>query len=381
MLMVTHRCNLNCTYCYETHKDGEEMSFDLAKAILLAEFESVANGDKFDEIEIDFMGGEPLMNFPLIKRLVEWLESDSPPVPYVCFASTNGTLLDEDMKRWFERHKSSICLGLSYDGDASIQATNRGEKTTGIDYAFFRRLWPRQSFKFTISKEGLPNLAQAFIDAHEKGFWLAGSLAQGLDWTPQDAQVYLEQLRILYRFYLDNPTVRPVNLLTRLLLTEDSRQRKQCKFCGTGEYMQTYDTDGNAYGCHMFTSIVCGEDHKIPGADVDWDDPNIAEDVFCANCCIKNFCPTCMGFNYHYRGNLATRDKRLCNMVLAEAVASCEFQLERLALGDELRTADDAVFAKCALKARRVLAQFDVEKSISPFIGDFSEKEGKEVRK
>ncbi len=382
MLMVTHRCNLNCTYCYETHKDNREMSFDMAKSILLKEFEFVNNSDKFKEIEIDFMGGEPLINFPLIKQIVEWLDDEPPPVPYICFASTNGTLLDDEMKAWCERHRSSLYLSVSYDGYGSIQAINRGDKTNEIDYDFFRRLWPEQTFKFTISKDGLPNLAKSFIDAHKKGYLLAGSLAQGLEWNANDAKVYLEQLRILYNFYLDNLNVKPVNLLTRFILVENSQcQRKQCKFCGTGDYMQTYDTDGNSYGCHMFTSIVCGEDKKITTTDIDWHDPRIAEDDFCTNCCIKNFCPTCMGFNYHYRGNLASRDKRFCNMVLAEAIASCEFQMNRLAICDELITVDDAVFAKTALNAYRILGQFDVEKSIPPFMSDVSNMEGKEVMK
>lgn len=382
MLMVTHRCNLNCTYCYETHKDNKEMSFDMAKSILVREFEFVKESEKFDELEIDFMGGEPLMNFSLIKRIVEWLDSEPPHVPYICFASTNGTLLDDGMKNWFSRYRSSICLGVSYDGYGSIQSINRGEVTNGIDYNFFRALWPTQYFKFTISKEGLPNLARSFIEAHKNGFLMAGSLAQGLDWNANDAKVYLEQLRILYNFYLENLDVKPVNLLTRFILIEPQhQQRRQCKFCGTGEYMQTYDIDGSAYGCHMFTSIVCGEDKKIFTSDIDWNDTNIAEDDFCANCCIKNFCPTCMGFNYHYRGNLASRDKRLCNMILAEAIASCEFQMKRLTICDDLRTVNDAVFAKFALAAYPVLSQFDVEKSIAPFVDDFPNEEGKEVRK
>lgn len=375
MLMVTHRCNLNCTYCYETHKDDREMSFDMAKTILLREFDFVKASDRFDEIEIDFMGGEPLMNFDLIRRVVEWLEEEPPPVPYICFGSTNGTLLDDDKKQWFERHRSSVCLGVSYDGEGAIQAINRGEKAESIDYEFFRRLWPSQYFKFTISKEGLASLANSFIAAHKNGYLLSGSLAQGLDWNVNDAKIYLEQLRALYRFYLENTNVRPVNLLTRFLLIEKESQRNQCKFCGTGEYMQTYDTDGSAYGCHMFTSIVCGEERKISSQDIDWRDPSIAEDEFCEDCCIKNFCPTCMGFNYHYRGDLASRDKRFCNMILAEAIASCEFQMMRLSLDDELRTVQDAVVAKCALNAYRVLRQFDVGSSSAPFVDDFSKKE------
>ena len=101
MLRITHKCNLNCTYCYETHKDGQEMSFAMAKTILMKEFDFVERSDKFDEIEIDFMGGEPLMNFPLIKQVVEWIEGNTPRIPYICFMTSNGTLFSSEIKEWF----------------------------------------------------------------------------------------------------------------------------------------------------------------------------------------------------------------------------------------------------------------------------------------
>ena len=104
MLMVTHACNLNCTYCYETHKRNAYMDTDLAKEIILREAQFVSDSDNFDEIEIDFMGGEPLMNFPLIKSVVEWLEGGVIPVPWLCFATTNGTLLTDEIKDWLREH-------------------------------------------------------------------------------------------------------------------------------------------------------------------------------------------------------------------------------------------------------------------------------------
>ncbi len=58
MLMVTHGCNLNCTYCYEKFKNGaKRMSIDLAKEIILKEIEIVKADERFEELEVDFMGG------------------------------------------------------------------------------------------------------------------------------------------------------------------------------------------------------------------------------------------------------------------------------------------------------------------------------------
>jgi sulfatase maturation enzyme AslB (radical SAM superfamily) len=54
------------------------MTFETAKRLLRAEFSFERSSPDFDEIEIDFMGGEPFMNFPLIRQVVEWLECEPP---------------------------------------------------------------------------------------------------------------------------------------------------------------------------------------------------------------------------------------------------------------------------------------------------------------
>ncbi|MBR4383744.1 MAG: 4Fe-4S cluster-binding domain-containing protein, partial [Selenomonadaceae bacterium] len=137
MLMVTHACNLNCTYCYESHKKNVYMDTNLAKEIISREAQFVHDSDQFDEMEIDFMGGEPFMNFPLIKSVVEWLEQGVISVPWICFASTNGTLITDEIKAWLREHKDSINLGASYDGTGQMQSTNRGTDKYNLDLEFF----------------------------------------------------------------------------------------------------------------------------------------------------------------------------------------------------------------------------------------------------
>ena len=118
MLMVTHACNLNCSYCYEHYKKNVYMDTNLAKDIISREAQFVKDSDQFDELEIDFMGGEPFMNFPLIKNVVEWLETGVIDIPWICFATTNGTLLTDKIKSWLREHKETINLGASYDGNS-----------------------------------------------------------------------------------------------------------------------------------------------------------------------------------------------------------------------------------------------------------------------
>ena len=367
MLMVTHACNLNCSYCYEPYKKSVYMSLDLAKDIIAHESQFVKESEQFDELEIDFMGGEPFMNFTLIKSVVEWLETGIISVPWICFATTNGTLLTDEIKDWLREHKETINLGASYDGNSQMQSTNRGTDKYDLDLDFFHELWPHQAFHMTISKETLPTLAEGVLDIQERGYEVEAALAEGIDWTIEDALTYREQLCLLKDAYLKNNALTPLNRLSRFLnvFKLPAVKKVQRKWCGTGKYMATYDIDGKKYGCHMFTPLVCGNKALLADA-VEWDSPELTVDAYCKNCVLRNFCPTCAGFNYKCRGHIAVRDKRYCPMILAEAITACEFQVELVAVMDKLDK-KDAQHGQAALEAYKVLHHLDIEKSQSPY--------------
>ncbi|HSQ41212.1 MAG TPA: hypothetical protein VLM37_02905, partial [Fibrobacteraceae bacterium] len=129
----------------------------------------------------------------------------------------------------------------------------------------------------------------------------------------------------------------------------------------------TYDVDGRSYGCHMFSPVVLGEKEALEKSRVDWSCENIAEDPRCRDCCLKNYCPTCMGFNYRYRGNIATRDFRWCKMILAEAMVSCSFQIKVLVARRESLTEEEASHGQSALDVFSLLSSFSVPQSTAPF--------------
>ena len=368
MLMVTHACNLNCSYCYETHKQNASMPVSLAKDIISREAQMVAESDNFDEIQVDFMGGEPFMNFPLIKEIVEWLEGGAIDVPWVCFVSTNATLIDDNIREWLKGHRQSIILGASYDGTSKMQSRNRGTDHYDIDLDFFHELWPDQTFQMTISKETLPFLAEGVLSVQRKGYEINAALAQGIDWSMEDAKLYREQLCLLKEAYLKDVRLKPFNRLVRYVdvFNLAPTERRQIQRCGSGLNMVTYDIDGKKYGCHMFTPIVLGKEKAIGVNAIEWNKPDLMADPYCESCVLRRFCPTCPGFNYKYRGDFASRDKRWCPMVLAEAMTACEFQIERIAMIDNL-SADDAEHAQTAITAYNVLRKIDFDNDRSPY--------------
>lgn len=115
----------------------------------------------------------------------------------------------------------------------------------------------------------------------------------------------------------------------------------------------------------MFTPVVLG-DKALLSDSVEWDAPESTTDDYCKNCVLRNFCPTCPGFNYKYRGHIAIRDKRWCSIILAEAITACEFQVELISKMNKLDE-KDAEHGQDALKAYKVLQYLDIEKNQSPY--------------
>ena len=330
-LVITHQCNLDCVYCYEPYKSTGAMPLEVAKQVIESEFDFVARTAQFDELAIDFMGGEPLMQFNLIREIAEWVWSAPRPVPYILFSTTNGTLLNERRKRWFRQHREQYYLVLSLDGTPAMHNANRGQSFGKIDLDFFLENWPDQPVKMTVSCGTIDALAEGIIYLQEKGFKVGASLGQGMPWNDESIAEFRRQLRKLAEYYLEHEQTPPVSLLDvpiqHVLDTAGSGQKK---FCGTGTHMATYDLDGKMYPCHMFTPLVLGTSKSEELQAIKFRENATISDPACGDCALRNICPTCYGFNYKLAGNVALRDKIMCQLFKTQAEVNCWFQTQQL---------------------------------------------------
>ncbi|WP_457613957.1 radical SAM protein [Methanocaldococcus sp.] len=108
ILKITNRCNLNCIYCYANNKNDKDMDFKTAKRSI----DYLLNLD--DKLKIQFTGGEPLLNFKLIEKVVKYCNETYPNKTITYAIQTNATLLD---KKLVERIKDlNLNVGVSIDG-------------------------------------------------------------------------------------------------------------------------------------------------------------------------------------------------------------------------------------------------------------------------
>lgn len=128
-LHIAHACNLSCRYCFagegEYHGDRSLMSFETGKKAL--DF-LVKNSGSRRNLEVDFFGGEPLMNFDVVKQLVAYGRSlEEPYDKHFRFTlTTNGVLLDDEIIEFANREMDNIVL--SIDGRKSVHDHMRPKK-------------------------------------------------------------------------------------------------------------------------------------------------------------------------------------------------------------------------------------------------------------
>lgn len=351
-ISVTEYCNLACTYCYEHHKTNNMLSFETAKEIIDREMSA---NDGYEEISIDFFGGEPFTEFELIKKCVEYILRNQWNKKFICFASTNGTLIHGEVKEWLQKNKDYFWCGLSFDGTKKMQNINRSNSADLIDLDFFKNTWPEQPIKMTISQETLPNLADGIIYLHKYGFDIYSNLAVGIDWSDASNLEILEnQLMKLIEYYLENPDIKPCSILDKKIETITLPNESPFRWCGAGTHTKTYDINGNLYPCHFFMPITLGKEKAVAAKNINFSLDSKLYDENCDKCKILNICPSCYGSSYQQFGDVTKRDPNMCklNKVTAKASAYLQWRkienygVEKLAseLGCSEKSILDAIF-------------------------------------
>ena len=129
-LHIAHSCNLNCSYCFASqgkyHGERALMSYEVGKRAL--DF-LVENSGKRRNLEVDFFGGEPLLNFGVVKDLVAYARSieREKGKNFRFTLTTNGMLIDDDVIEFSNKEMSNVVLSL--DGRKEIHDRFR------VDYA------------------------------------------------------------------------------------------------------------------------------------------------------------------------------------------------------------------------------------------------------
>ena len=268
-LHIAHTCNLNCSYCFASqgkyHGDRAVMSFEVGKQAL--DF-LVANSGRRHNLEVDFFGGEPLMNFDVVKKLVAYARSIEKQYNknFRFTLTTNGMLIDDDVIEFANREMSNVVLSL--DGRKEIHDRYR------VDYAG-RGSWEQivPKFQKLVAARGGKNYYMRGTFTHANPDFLKDiqvMLDLGFDelsmepvvcasgdpseLTAEDLPIVLDQYEKLAELMLRRDAEgKPFTFYHYMIdLTGGPCIYKRISGCGSGTEYMAVTPWGDLYPCHQF---------------------------------------------------------------------------------------------------------------------------------
>ena len=327
-LHVAHTCNLNCSYCFASqgqyHGERALMSFEVGKRAL--DFLMENSGSRRN-LEVDFFGGEPLMNWDVVKELVAYARSVEKErgKNFRFTLTTNGVLIDDDVIEFANREMSNVVLSL--DGRKEIHDATR------VDYAGngsydkivpkFRKLVEARNgqgyyMRGTFTHRN-PDFTKDVLHMADLGFTelsmepVVTSADDPMGLTAQDREVVKEQYELLAKEMIKREREgRGFTFYHYMIdLTAGPCIYKRISGCGSGTEYMAVTPWGDLYPCHQF---VGEESYKL--GDIwngvtnealreDFRSCNAYSRKECADCWAKLYCSGgCAANAYHATGSI-----------------------------------------------------------------------------
>lgn len=342
-LHISHDCNLACKYCFagegEYHGKREHMPFLVAKAAI--DFLIENSGDR-KTLEVDFFGGEPLMNFEVVKQTVEYakIEAAKRGKRFLFTLTTNGVLLKGEIAEYLDREMENLVLSL--DGRKCVHDAVR---RTRNDKGSFDVVY--ENIKDFAIKRGDKNyfvrgtFTAKNLDFSEDVMFLASEGFKHISFEPVvlegggDMEITKEMLPLVVKEYKN---------LARKYITARKEGKafdffhfqidleggvclsKRVSACGAGNEYFSVTPNGDLYPCHRFA----GEEQYVMGNVLAspvtvneelrsiFRDNNLFTRKGCENCFARYQCSGgCAYNNIHFSGDVNKPYEDTCTLMKA----------------------------------------------------------------
>ena len=342
-LHVAHTCNLNCSYCFASQGkyNGERavMSYETGKQAL--DF-LVAHSGARRNLEVDFFGGEPLMNFQVVKDLVAYARSIEKDAKknFRFTLTTNGMLIDDDVIDFANREMSNVVLSL--DGRKEVHDRFR------VDYAgngSWERIVPK--FQKLVQARGGKNYYMRGTFTHQNPDFL-NDIRQMLDLgftelsmepvvcapddpsalTEADRQIVMRQYEELAQLMLRREREgRPFTFYHYMLdLSGGPCIYKRISGCGSGTEYMAVTPWGDLYPCHQF---VGEERFRLGNVFTGLDNPEVQHEFASCNVYARPECRDCWARLY-CSGGCAANAYHATGAITGVYEAGCELFRKRM---------------------------------------------------
>lgn len=342
-LHVSHDCNLRCKYCFASQGDfkGERslMSLEVGKRAL--EF-LIKNSGNRRNLEVDFFGGEPLMNFDVVKELVYYgRELEKNNNKHFRFTiTTNGVLLDDDKIDFINGHMDNVVLSL--DGRKSVndnmRKTVNDQGSYDIITSKFKALIDRRKDKDyyvrgTFTSYNL-DFSQDALHLYNEGFKKISIepvvTSPDVDYALREEHIedILNEYEKFSKDYIEIKKMDKEFLFFHFMidLNQGPCLAKRSIGCGAGsEYMAVTPT-GELYPCHQF---VGNEKFKLGDVFNGVNKVDIRDEFKKANVYNKSECNNCWA-KFYCSGGCHANNYNMNNDIMKPYIVGCEMEKKRI---------------------------------------------------
>lgn len=264
---VTNKCNLDCIYC-QAHSKSSVLEHSMTKEIGRRAIEFAMQTPN-KSITFEFQGGEPLLNFPVIREMIDYSKQINTDKEIVYTIVTNLLGLTEEMLAYLVENDVHICTSL--DGPACVHNHNRPRRGGGESYAAVmdkihglqkrgikvNAIETTTNFSLKYPKE----IIDQYLEAGMNGIFLRPLTPLGMadaDWqkvgyTPAEFMAFYQQaFDYIMRLNLSGtyfPELHASYFLKKILGSYADNYMELRSPCGAGVGQMSYYHDGNVYTC------------------------------------------------------------------------------------------------------------------------------------
>ncbi len=355
-LHVAHDCNLRCKYCFadtgEFHGHRSIMSAEVGKKAI--DF-VIANSGERKNIELDYFGGEPLMNFEVVKEITEYAkkEGEKHGKNFRFTITTNGVLLDEKVKEYVNENMSNVVLSLDGKKETNDRMRYRVDGSGSYDTIVPKFIDLAESrnqdnyyVRGTFTSKNL-HFSEDVLHMADLGFKQT-SVEPVVAPETEDYALKKEHLPVIFEEYdkLAEEYVkrrregRGFNFFHFMIdLEQGPCVIKRLSGCGSGHEYLAVTPEGDIYPCHQF---VGNEKFKMGNVFEGITKPEIKEmfeksNVYtkpkCADCFAKFYCSGgCPANAYNFNSDIDKPYELACDMERKRV--ECSIAIEALKMLD-----------------------------------------------
>ena len=337
-LHISHDCNLRCKYCFASTGDfgrhRSVMSPEVGKKAI--DFLLRESGGRRN-LEVDFFGGEPLLNFDTVKEIVNYaLEKEKEYNKHFRFTiTTNAVLLNEDHKKFINEHMSNVVLSIDgrpevndrmrfrIDGtgtynDILPKIKDMAESRNQTNY-YVRGTFTRENLDF--SKDVIHLADQGFKQISVEP--VVAAKDSGYDLREEDLPVLFEEYeKLAYEYIKRQKEGNGFNFFHFMIdLNQGPCIAKRITGCGAGHEYLAITPEGDIYPCHQFVGM---DDFKMgtvmdgklnTGIQNYFSNSNVYTKKECMQCWARFYCSGgCAANEYQFNGDINVPYKVGCEL-------------------------------------------------------------------